>query len=150
MKRIASLLSEIGFPLARRVVNLLLRTEQLETTMIVERTLLSSDECRTLLGKLNFLGVLAHEQLQDAPHTALKKKYVIWRLTPSDAVNNSSAYLLGVLTKLYYDLVEEKSHLSQLERGGSEGRRKTLDERIALLNNTVFSVARMYIDIHEL
>jgi hypothetical protein len=154
MRRIAGVLSEIGFPLARRVVNLLLRTEQLETSMITERTLLSSQECRTLLGKLNFLGVLAQEPLEDAPHTTLKKKYVMWKLNPLVAINNSCAYLLGVLTKLYYDLIEEQGHLSDLDshQGGTsqENRKKTLDERIALLNNSIFSVTRAYLEIHEL
>jgi hypothetical protein len=154
MKRIAGLLSEIGFPLARRVVNLLLRTEPLETGTIIERTLLSSQECRTLLGKLSFLGVLIQEPLEDAPHTTLKKRYVMWRLNPPVAVNNSCAYLLGVLTKLYYDLVEEQGHLSELSHrqtgAPSDNRKKTLDERISLLNNSIFSVTRAYIDIHEL
>jgi hypothetical protein len=59
-----------------------------------------------------------------------------------------------VLTKLYYDLVEEQGHLSKLSHHqtstSSDNRKKTLDERIALLNNSIFSVTRAYIDIHEL
>jgi hypothetical protein len=156
MKRIGALLSEIGFPLARRIIDLLLRYEQLETGMISEKTLLSSDEACTLLGKLSFLGVLAADPLQDAPHTTLKKRYIMWKLNPGMAINNSCAYLLGVLTKLYLDLAEEQRTLDDLaarerqQQTTSENRRKTLDDRIALLNNSILSVAKAYVDVHEL
>jgi hypothetical protein len=156
MKRIGRLLSEIGFPLARRVVNLLLKYDQLETSMITEKTLLSSEEARTLLGKLSFLGVLVAEPLQDAPHTTLKKQYIMWKLNPGLAINNSCAYLLGVLMKLYVDLVQEQGNLKDLgarerqQQNTPESRRKTLDERIALLNNSILDVAKTYVDIHEL
>jgi hypothetical protein len=145
MRRIAELLTEIGFPLARRVIHLLLKYEQVETTMITEKTLLSAEEVGALLGKLSFLGVLAAEPLQDAPHTALKKRYIIWKLNPGLAINNACAYLLGLLTKLYEDIVTEQRDLDAEEMDQNPSK-----NRISVLKNSILSVGKAYLDIHEL
>ena len=155
MKKIAGLLCEIGYPLARRVINLLLKTEPIETGMLCERLLLRLEDGRDLLAKLRARGVIQSEELGDAPHTSLKKKYVMWRLNPDVAINHSCAYLLGVLTKLYCDLIDEENHLKEEESLGKEGaihekRRKTLTGRITVLNNTMVCITRKYIESHEL
>ena len=155
MKKIGSLLAEIGYPLARRVINLLLKNEQLETGMLCERILMDDEDGRELLSKLHTLGIVQPEMLEDAPHTKLKKKYVIWRVSPVTAINYASAYLLGVLTKVYFDLMAEQDHLKEADSGFHkpdfiEKRRKTLNDRVTVLENTIMALTRKYIEIHEL
>ena len=155
MKKIGGLLAEIGYPLARRVINLLLKTEQLETGMLCERILMDGQSGRNLLSQLSVLGVVQSELLEDAPHTTLKKKYIVWKLNPALAVNYASAYLLGVLTKVYFDFVAEKEHLKDVDATFHkpefiEKRRETVSERITVLDNTIMALTRKYIEIHEL
>lgn len=153
IKQIANILVEIGYPLSRRVVNILLKNEHLETTMLCELCLLSSEDGQELFEKLMFLGILMVDKLQDAPHTSLKKHYYVWRINFPVAIANSSAYLLGILTKLYIDLSNEIS-LSNEKYSLSESllqmHKKTLNDRIKIINNTIMSVSRKYIEVHEL
>lgn len=152
MKRIAQLLSEIGYPLARRVINALLRKQCLEGSALCEMLLMSSEFGSELLERLKYLGVLMNEQLQDAPHTTLKRQYTLWKLSIDSSINNSSSYLLGVLAKLYYDLQKEQEQfMAASESGSSIGdQSRKFDEKTEVLQNTIFAVTRRYIEIHEL
>lgn len=153
MKKIAQLLSEIGYPRARRVINLLLKKESLEGRALCEMILMTSEEGRELLEKLKSLGILESEVLQDAPHTKLRRQYIIWKLNPIASINNASSYLLGVLAKLYYDLQTEEQLLdsdSAIKNQSASEKMKKFNEKTAILQNTMFSVTRRYIEIHEL
>ncbi|KAH0789119.1 hypothetical protein GPJ56_006974 [Histomonas meleagridis] len=152
IKKIAQLLSEIGYPLARRVLNLLLKREHLETSMLCELCLLPSGQ--KLLEKLRFLGVLFYDQLQDAPHTKLKKHFLVWRIDFDHAIANSSGYLLGLLAKLYIDLNDELVRSKETNESYTESlvqnHKKILNERLTILHNTIMAASRKYIEIHEL
>jgi hypothetical protein len=60
--------------------------------------------------------------------------------------------LLGVLTKLYGDIVAGQRDLDaeETEQNPSENRRKDLGDRISVLNNSILLVGKAYVDIHEL
>lgn len=153
IKQIANILVEIGYPLAKRAVNILLRREHLETTMFCELCLLSSEDGQELFDKLMFLGVLLADKLQDAPHTSLKRHYLVWKINFPLAIANCSAYLLGILTKLYIDLSNEFSLSNEkysLSESLLQAHKKILNERIKIIDNTIMSVSRKYIEIHEL
>ena len=153
MKKIAQLLSEIGYPRARRVINLLLKKESLEGRALCEMILMTSESGRELLERLKYLGILESESLQDAPHTKLRRQYIIWKLNPISSINNASSYLLGVLAKLYYDLQTEERHLesdSATKNQSTSEKMKKFNEKTAILQNTMLSVTKRYIEIHEL
>lgn len=153
MKKIAQLLSEIGYPKARRVINLLLKKESLEGRALCETILMTSESGRELLERLKYLGILESESLQDAPHTKLRRQYIIWKLNPISSINNASSYLLGVLAKLYYDLQTEERHLesdSATKNQSTSEKMKKFNEKTAILQNTMLSVTKRYIEIHEL
>ena len=154
MKKIAELLSEIGYPLARRVINFLLRKDSVEGNYLCESLLMTIENGRELLEKLCKLGVIEYEKLQDAPHTALRRQYTIWRLSPASAINNASAYLIGVLAGLYFELQTEKDRyqqdLSSKKKDQDNMKRKKFDEKKSIIKNTIISVTKKYIEIQEL
>lgn len=153
MKKIAQLLSEIGYPRARRVINLLLKKESLEGRALCETILMTSESGRELLERLKYLGILESEPLQDAPHTKLRRQYVIWKLNHSAATNNASSYLIGVIAKLYYDLQTEERNLesnSATKNQPINEKVKKFNEKTEILQNTMLSVTKRYIEINEL
>ncbi|OHS98227.1 hypothetical protein TRFO_35429 [Tritrichomonas foetus] len=155
IKKIGHLLTEIGYPLAKRVINLLIRKESLEGNSICESILLTTERGRELLEKMYTLGILEKEALQDAPHTTLKRQYVVWKISSYSALNNASAYLIGVLAKLYADLLTEQATMEKESGAGrnqenDENRKRRFDEKTQILQNTMFSVTKRYIEIHEL
>ena len=157
MKRIAALLSEIGYPLARRVINMLLKHDQIETNKFCDMLMMPKEDALVLLEKLKKLGIVACDYLEDAPHTTLKRKYGVWKINPTEAFNNSGAYLLAVLGALLFEAENEKAQneeiLSKSEDllAASEMRmRKVMENRLTVLNNSLKTVIKKYIEIHQI
>ena len=157
MKRIAALLSEIGYPLARRVINMLLKHDQIETNKFCDMLMMPKEDALVLLEKLKKLGIVVCDYLEDAPHTTLKRKYGVWKINPSEAFNNSGAYLLAVLGALLFEAENEKAQneeiLSKSEDilASSEMRmKKVMENRLTILNNSLKNVIKKYIEIHQI
>lgn len=157
IKTIASLLTEIGHPLARRVINMLLKYEQIETVKFCDMLMLPKQEALNLLDRMQQLGVVTTEELEDASHTTLKRKYKIWKIDPVSATNNAGAYLLAVIGSLMFQYDQEKKeNKSILEQNiemlpsNQKQARKNMDERLKILNNTIIDVTGKYFRIHQL
>lgn len=153
LKRIGQLLAEIGYPYARRIINLLLKHEQMETVMLCDTILMSLEDGRQQLEKLKFLGVLDSDTLENAPHTTLRRQYILWKIDLQAAINNAASYLLGVYAKVYFDLQNEQKSLDSLSNGPSTQTaemKKKGEAKLMLLNNTLDYITTRYIEIYEL
>ena len=157
MKRIAALLTEIGYPLARRVMNMLLKNDQIETNKFCDMLMLPKEEALILLEKLKQLGVILCEYLEDAPHTTLKRKYGVWKINPPEAIDHAGAYLLAVLGALIFEAENEKAQNEEILSKSEDllaatelQMKKVMDNRLTILNNSMMSVIRKYIEIHQI
>ena len=157
LKRIATLLSEIGYPLARRVINMLVKNDQIETVKFCDMLMLPKEEALTLLEKFKNLGIVKCNYLEDANHTTLKRKYGVWRINQEDAINNTGSYLLAVLGALFFESENEKLENEEILKKTPEllassdmQRKKAMEDRLAVLNNTMVNVTRRYIELLQL
>ncbi|EAY06638.1 hypothetical protein TVAG_322580 [Trichomonas vaginalis G3] len=157
IKRIAALLAEIGHPLARRVINMLLKNEQIETIKFCDMLMLPKQDALNLLATMQHLGVITCEELEDAPHTTLKRKYRVWKIDLVSAINNAGAYLLAVIGSLMFQVEEEKRENRSILDSKPELSQKietqtsrVMSERLKILNNTIIDATKKYFEIHQL
>lgn len=156
-RKVAGLLAEIGYPLARRVVNTLLRHETVEAVKLCDILLLPKEDGLALLEKLRKLGVLACDIMEDAPHTQLRRRYAVWKIDFAGCVNNASAYLLAVLGTLLFQLAAERAENEGILKRNEElmaaherSQRKAMESRINILQNTIMSLTLRYVQIYQI
>jgi hypothetical protein len=157
LKRVAALLSEIGYPLARRVINMLLKNDQIETVKFCDMMMMPKEEALILLEKLKNLGIIKCCFLEDANHTTLKRKYCVWRINQEEAINNTGSYLLAVLGALFFESENEKLENDEILKKTPEllassdmQRRKVMEDRLTVLGNTMMNVIKRYIELWQL
>ena len=152
IKQIGRLLSEIGLPLSRRVINYLLKYQKSETIKLCDNLILSKEQGLTILEKLKTLFVLNSMLIEDAPFTKLKRKFLIWSISFETAIDKAKGYVGSFLCKLYYDYLNEEKELKNLENKFQETsnineRKKNIEEKLEVLQNTIISVSQQFFEL---
>lgn len=152
MKRIGNLLSEIGYPLAKRCVNLLIRHDIIETVKFVDILLMPHENALKLLFDLKTLGVLESITINTQAHLEDNRDYVLWKFSEESAINNSSAYLLGCLGSFYFQRFQERNTNQEKQKMMtlSDSEKKKMDQTIQVMNNTINNTLKKYLDIQWL